>query len=381
MMHERRTWRPGLGLAMAVAATLLAACGQVPPDHIEAAMTQTSCYACHGEQYAATTAPNHVESGFPQDCAQCHSTHGWQPATGANHDFWPLTGAHAVASCADCHGGGVFQGTPTDCASCHRADYDATTDPNHVAGNYPLTCGACHTTAAWRPAALDHDAFWPLEGQHAVTDCAQCHQNDVYAGTPRDCAGCHLPDYQQTTDPNHVATQFPTTCATCHTPSAWRPADFDHDAYWPLQGKHTAASCAQCHVGGVYAGTPRDCSGCHLPDYQQATSPSHTQLGLSTTCNTCHNVNGWATSTFPGHDPLFPITTGKHRNFTCAECHTSSGNYSAFTCTGCHTGEHNLARMNAEHQGEVANYQATLNQFGVEGGCYHCHPDGRKDDD
>ena len=53
-------------------------------------------------------------------------------ATNFNHDFFPLTGGHNI-ECSACHGqGGNFTGLSTDCYSCHRADFEATTDPNHV---------------------------------------------------------------------------------------------------------------------------------------------------------------------------------------------------------------------------------------------------------
>lgn len=44
--------------------------------------TPTACVACHLQDYLATRDPNHVVSGFPQDCAQCHYTvtfHGGRP--------------------------------------------------------------------------------------------------------------------------------------------------------------------------------------------------------------------------------------------------------------------------------------------------------------
>ena len=34
---------------------------------------------------------------------------------------FPLTDRHAQARCESCHQNGIFQGTPRDCASCHRA--------------------------------------------------------------------------------------------------------------------------------------------------------------------------------------------------------------------------------------------------------------------
>ena len=57
---------------------------------------------------------------------------------------------------------------------------------------------------------------------HATQACAACHKNGVYKGTPRDCVGCHLADYQKTTNPNHAAAGFPTTCETCHKPTRRR---------------------------------------------------------------------------------------------------------------------------------------------------------------
>ena len=65
-----------------------------------------------------------------------------------------LVGNHAQAACANCHTGGVYKGTSRDCVGCHRAQYDRTTAPNHVAAGFPTTCEACHSpTASSFPAA------------------------------------------------------------------------------------------------------------------------------------------------------------------------------------------------------------------------------------
>ncbi len=366
-------WRWAL-LGIAV----LVGCGQVPDHAMGAALDGRSCFDCHGDRYLATTAPNHATRGFPRSCEACHATTAWQPATAANHDFWPLTGAHITTTCESCHASG-YQGTPTACAGCHLVDYQTTSAPDHETGSFPTACESCHSTEAWAPATFDHDGFWPLRGSHTAVECSSCHVGEVFAGTPRQCVGCHQADYDQTSDPPHLSSQFPTTCEACHTEAGWKPAVYDHNQYWPLLGKHATTPCESCHVGAVYAGTPKQCVACHQADYQGTTSPSHTQLNLSTACETCHTPTSWATNTFPGHDPLFPISNGKHRNFTCSDCHTTANTFSEFTCTGCHTGEHSLQRMNQEHQGEVGNYQATLNQYGVDRGCLHCHPDGRED--
>jgi len=439
-------------LSLLLAGTL-AACGKLD-DHAGVPLGGQACWSCHGDRYLAATAPNHVAANLPQTCESCHSTLGWQPAEAGDHDrYWPLTGQHRDTTCASCHVDNVYSGTPRECVGCHEDDFVATTQPDHELGDYPRTCEGCHTTAAWRPATFDHDPFWPLTGRHVETECTSCHADNVYLGTPRDCVGCHLPDYQATTRPAHTSAGYPTTCAGCHSAAGWVPATFgDHDQFWPLEGDHALASCESCHAGGVYAGTPRECVGCHrddydasddpphaaagfattcaschgvvdwvpstfdhdaafalngahqtaacvschadgvyqgtprlcygchAEDYQASTNPSHTQLALATTCINCHNETSWTTDTFPGHDTFFRTSSGKHSRFDCTDCHKQSDtSWAVFTCTGCHTGEHNLARMNQKHQGEVNNYQQTISQYGVEGACLHCHPDGRED--
>lgn len=336
--------------------------------------TPSTCAGCHLPDYQGAADPDHVAASFPQTCEVCHGTSAWEPATYSGHDdVWPLLGKHQTAPCASCHTGGVYSGTPRECKGCHLPDYSAAKDPDHVATGFPQTCDTCHSTAAWEPASYEgHDAYWALTGKHKTTACGSCHVGGVYAGTPKQCEGCHLPDYQGAADPDHVASSFPKTCDTCHTTAAWEPAAFgDHDAFWPLTGKHQTTSCASCHAGGVYAGTSKQCQGCHTPDWTAAADPSHSKLALPKTCETCHTTSGWATTKFPGHDTLFPITSGKH-SFSCASCHKGA-TWSVFTCVGCHA----LSQMNAKHLGEVGNYQATLNAAPtVDHGCLKCHPKG-----
>ena len=354
-----------------------AKCGDCHENGVYAG-TPKDCYSCHETEYQGTADPNHVAEQFPTTCNVCHTTQAWEPASFAGHDaYWPLTGKHKTAECAACHAGGVYKNTPKDCYACHKTHYDGTTDPNHKVEGFPTTCEICHQTTAWEPASYaGHDAYWPLTGKHSTAKCSACHEGGVYQGTPDQCYACHKPDYDGTTDPNHKADGFPTTCEVCHTTGAWEPATFTgHDAYWPLTGKHATTACADCHKGGVYSGTTKTCSGCHTPDYNASTNPSHTKLGMSKTCDTCHSTTSWATLKFPGHDPLFPITSGKHKK-GCKECHKTSS-WAVFQCIDCHK----LSEMNSKHQGEVGNYQSTLNsQPTIDHGCLHCHPKGTEDD-
>ncbi|HEX6943669.1 MAG TPA: hypothetical protein VF128_12125, partial [Gemmatimonadaceae bacterium] len=124
----------------------------------------TTCVSCHRGAYDAAKTPPHA--GFPVTCESCHATGTWTGATfdHALSDF-PLTGAHRAATCAGCHGDGVFNGKPTDCVSCHRARYDAATTPPHAATGYSTTCATCHTTTTWLGAVFNHSTTqFPLTG-------------------------------------------------------------------------------------------------------------------------------------------------------------------------------------------------------------------------
>jgi hypothetical protein len=123
---------------------------------------------------------------------------------------------------------------------------------------------------------------------HATQACATCHKNNVYKGTPRDCAGCHQADYSRAANPNHVAAGFPTTCDTCHkaTDATWQQGRFAHTAF-PLSGRHNVA-CQQCHT------TPSNfavfsCTVCHA---RSTTDGKHNGVNGyrydSNACYACH---------------------------------------------------------------------------------------------
>ena len=333
--------------------------------------TPTVCSGCHLAKYQQTTNPNHVAAGFPTTCDTCHTTAGWTPATfDHNKTRFPLSGKHTTVLCASCHVGGKFTGTPTTCASCHLAKYQQTKSPNHVSAGFPQDCSLCHTTAGWTPAAFDHNTRtrFPLTGKHTTLQCTQCHLNNVFAGTPTLCSGCHLAKYQQTKSPNHTSAGFPTTCDTCHTTTAWTPASFNHNnTKFPLTGRHASVQCALCHVNNVFAGTPTACYSCHSKEYTTVTNPNHVAAGFPKTCDACHNTTAWTGATF---NHKFPIYSGTHKGKwqTCNDCHTNPSNYTIFSCTNCH--EHAQASMDSKHRNVRGYVYNSTN-------CYSCHPQGR----
>ncbi len=149
----------------------------------------------------------------------CHTTATWLNATfNHNNTPFPLTGAHTTVPCASCHVGGVFAGTPTDCYSCHKADYDGTTNPNHAAAGFPTTCATCHTTTSWAGATFNHTWF-PMNHGNANGVCSTCHTN-----------------------PNDYSVF---QCTNCHTAAQTNPQHSGVSGY-----VYNSVNCYQCHKNG-----------------------------------------------------------------------------------------------------------------------------------
>jgi hypothetical protein len=191
--------------------------------HVGGVFTNLSplCVSCHLKDFNSTTNPNHVAAGFPQQCQVCHNTTAWIPAS-FDHSTtgFPLTGAHVSVPCASCHINGNYTSTPTDCYSCHKSDYQSTTDPNHVAAAFPTTCALCHNTTSWAGATFNHTWFPIYSGTHAGvwTTCGDCHTNPSnYAVFS--CINCHTHS-QANTDPHHTDVggyvYNGTSCYSCH---------------------------------------------------------------------------------------------------------------------------------------------------------------------
>lgn len=335
----------------------------------------TSCIQCHREDFERTTAPNHLAAGFSTTCDGCHrpGDASFRQARFDHNASFALVGVHATQACATCHVNGRYKGTPRDCFGCHRADYQRTTSPNHAAAGYPTACDSCHRPNApgWTGAStFNHAQVFPLVGQHSIQQCAACHVNNVYRGTPRDCVGCHQDDYQRTANPNHATSGFSTACDSCHraTDSSWRGASLNHTQFFPLLGRHSMTACSSCHVNGRYKGTPRECALCHQTQYDRTTSPNHTAAGFPITCENCHRAadTAWTQGRFT--HTWFPITSGKHAGNACSACHQNPTNYREFTCLTCH----GRTKMDDTHRGRAGyRYDSAT--------CYSCHPNGRKE--
>jgi len=308
--------------------------------------TPSACYSCHQQDFNSTSNPPHAQANFPRDCGVCHSTTNWLNAKFDHGTFagYPLTGMHATLTCAQCHVNNQYVNTPTDCYSCHKADYTSATNPNHVASGFPTSCATCHTTSGWSPATFDHaKTGFPLTGAHATVACTQCHVNNNYSSLPTDCYGCHKADFNGTNNPAHVAAGFPTNCAICHTTVNWANASFNHATMtgYALTGMHATLTCLQCHLNGNYTNTPVDCYSCHKADFTSTNNPNHVTSGFPTDCSICHTTSSWSPSSFDHSKTAFPLT-GAHLTVACAQCHVNN-NYTTLptACYGCHQADYN----------------------------------------
>jgi hypothetical protein len=316
-------------------------------------LTNTACMSCHASDWNKTSNPNHQAAGFSQDCSQCHTTVNWAGAT-FNHNGtgFPLTGAHGSLQCLQCHTGNNFGITSTACISCHLNDYNTANSPPHKTAGFPQDCTICHTTVQWMGAKFDHASTgFALTGAHTSLPCAQCHGNNNYAITVTTCVSCHINDYKNTNNPNHVQQGFGQNCESCHNTSAWDPALFDHSkSGFPLMGAHATAACTQCHVSNNFNITNTACVSCHQPDYDKALSPvNHKQLGFPLTCQDCHDTVLWTNGKFDHASRGFPLT-GAHATLQCAQCHTNN-NYglTSIACMSCHASDWNKT-SNPNHQ-------------------------------
>jgi hypothetical protein len=163
--------------------------------------TPIRCVDCHGDDDAHN-------GSFGWECADCHTTDKWGDAAfDHNATGFPLTGKHRDATCEGCHAGGVYQGTPTNCVSCHSSD-DA-----HD-GGFGTDCASCHSVDGWKPAQYSGSHSFPLGHGDAKSNCATCHPDSLSEYT---CYGCHKHEPQKMQEKHEEKGIFDLNdCAACH---------------------------------------------------------------------------------------------------------------------------------------------------------------------
>jgi hypothetical protein len=206
----------------------------------------TACEACHADDLARATDPDHAAQGWTADCGRCHLETDWR--AGFDHGFFPLAGGHALADCSRCHASGDFVRPSPVCVDCHLDDYEAARDPDHSVPGFTRDCERCHGIVAWEGALFDH---------RGIVDA---------------CVDCHLDDYLATTRPSHVMQFLPFSCEVCHSVRSWVPSTFTHDGF-ALTGFHGFLPCTECHTRKP-DWVPYHCITCH-PHTERIMAEAH----------------------------------------------------------------------------------------------------------
>ncbi len=325
---------------------------------------KTSCVDCHTDMHNTTVG---------MDCANCHNSESWIVTNITEiHQMgrFPLLGAHTTADCASCHTSASqleFEPLGVDCIDCHRQNYLATTNPNHVLSGFSTDCIECHKIEAheWSASGINHD-FFPLTLGHAINECSACHSNNIPEPLSTDCYSCHQNDFQSASNPSHQSSAFSTNCLECHTTNPdWNPADFrTHDDLFPIySGKHNGEwnNCTDCHTQpenySIFS-----CTDCHEHNKSETDDDHQGVSGYTYNSNSCYacHPNGDEKSAFNHNLTNFPLK-GAHVATECVACHTSGYVGTSTNCNSCHATNYNQA-ANPNHV-----------NAGISTNCATCH--------
>ncbi len=285
-----------------------------------------NCTSCHADFHQGT---------LSSDCKQCHTMNAFRPASKFDHsktDF-ALNGGHADVSCVECHekttkNGVEFQKFAgvnfNDCNSCHDNPHN-----EQIQGK----CFQCHTDKSFSifegQERFDHNTTgFTLNGKHQSVDCFNCHKEnsnpklvfqDKLHISENNCVKCHNDVHQG---------KFGLDCAKCHKETSFltfKKMDFfDHTLTdYPLEGKHVAVDCKQCHHGRYSEALDYSaCKNCH-DDYHRG---EFAENGISPDCKECHSLNegfGYSLYTLEQHQESNFALEGAHYATPCFACHVS----------------------------------------------------------
>jgi hypothetical protein len=203
-----------------------------------------------------------VSSCFGAECTLYEKT----------HPTFLLDGAHLSTgkcnTCASCHVGGVFMGTPRTCIACHNGDPARMTigrGPTHIPTSV-VDCNTCHKTVAFNiGTTMNHTAVTTIQ-------CRACHNGAYTSSNALGKPSNHIPEI-------NLIGGATMDCNLCHKSTAtWATVTMNHNNT-PGNG---AGWCIGCHLRGqtwLGAGermnlnhrnktpAPTDCSmsGCHRP--------------------------------------------------------------------------------------------------------------------
>lgn len=251
----------------------------------------------------------------------------------------PLTQSHAKldGSCADCHVRFDRAGQDGRCLACHKDVAADLRSKTRLHGKQPAqACRSCHTDHRGRDMNIaplntnlfDHrTADYLLRGKHMGVACKSCHlPARKYREAPQDCHSCH-----QKHDKHKGS--LGNDCASCHSDAGWHDVKVDHDkTRFPLTGKHVNASCDSCHKSKVFKEVGSSCISCHRKDDKH-------KARFGERCESCHTTRNWPGTTFKHDTDTKFVLRGRHREASCASCHTGPSLFKdklAGDCASCH---------------------------------------------
>ncbi|MBZ5496738.1 MAG: hypothetical protein LAP85_10065 [Acidobacteriia bacterium] len=333
------------------------------------------CTSCHLDQH---------HGQLSAKCNTCHNFSRWRDALSFDHQKsrFPLEGPHEKVECQKCHQqvadvkpylkyqGLVFE----DCTPCHS-------DPHR--GAFQATCKTCHSQPSWKPVVVssvfDHARTkYPLQGKHAALPCKSCHKkSDFKQPVAHDrCADCHRPSPHKDQFANRADGG---ECSACHRVEGFKPSTFNaaqhRKSRYPLDGRHAAVRCDQCHkpqaAATVYRITDTRCAACHTDTH----AGQFYQPPYAGQCESCHTVKAFSPSTFAlarHQSTRFPLTNA-HGAVVCSECHRKAQGKDALpakyhfenrACSACHADI---------HRGQFSERMAQPGPDGAAGDCATCH--------
>lgn len=249
-----------------------------------------------------------------RECKSCHTDHKGRErdiaafsADTFDHkktDF-ELKGRHVDISCISCHRlEDKYRDAGTQCLDCHRGE-------DVHKGRMGKKCSNCHVEITWRFSRYDHSKTkFKLKDKHKDVPCADCHPNERYLKTPKDCYFCHE------LDDKHKE-RYGRKCDTCHGEKTWARIKFDHDkdTRFKLKNMHKKLICEDCHKKNVFKeNLGVACYSCHkLSDKHQG------RYGKN--CSICHTTASWVEHRFDHNEDTAFKLRGKHKKIYCEDCH------------------------------------------------------------
>lgn len=182
--QHQKTHFPLTGAHKAVACST---CHQKHDGLVRFVGTSTTCSDCHADVHGGKFDKLALGGKIGGGCERCHNTSSFFNVSWTARDHVTLTGfalkgAHATASCTDCHKPhqqagarkAAWGAAPRTCAACHA-------DPHagQFARQNVTDCARCHSDAGkFTQTTFDHqrDSVFKLDARHAKLACAACHR-------------------------------------------------------------------------------------------------------------------------------------------------------------------------------------------------------------